>query len=141
MDAVTRARVSAHLRDVLTRLLERRVRDPRVGGVTVTAVEISGDGSSAKVFYSVLGGEPERTRAQRGLESVAGFLRGEAGRQLRLRNTPALRFFFDPSLATGERIETLLRKLHEEDESQETEGKQTEAHEHNDRGDRNLPDE
>jgi ribosome-binding factor A len=92
VDPIARARLNASLRDLLSELLARRVRDPRVEPVTLTGVEVSGDLSVAKVFYSVLGGEEVQRTAQRGLESVAGFLRGEVGRRLRLRTIPQLRF-------------------------------------------------
>jgi ribosome-binding factor A len=114
MDPVTRARVSAHLHETLASLLAQRVRDPRVGSVTITGAQVSGDGSIARVYYSVLGNEAERRQAQQGLESVARFLRGEVGRALQLRSAPELRFEFDASLAAGERIETLLRQLHDD---------------------------
>jgi ribosome-binding factor A len=113
MDAVTRARVSAHLHEALASLLAQKVRDPRVQGVTITGAQVSGDGSVARVYYSVLGDGAKRGNAQQGLESVARFLRGEVGRVLHLRNAPELRFEFDASLETGERIETLLRRIHD----------------------------
>jgi len=113
MDAVTRARISANLHEALARLLAQKVRDPRVGGVTVTGAQVSGDGSIARVYYSVLGDDAERRNAQQGLESVARFLRGEVGRALHLRNAPELRFEYDASLQAGERIETLLRQIHD----------------------------
>ncbi len=114
MDPVTRARLNASLRDLLSDLLARRVRDGRVARVSVTAVEVAGDLSVARVFYSVLGSEDDLRAAQRGLESVAGFLRREAGRNLRLRTVPELHFVFDASLARGARIEELLREIQEQ---------------------------
>ena len=113
MDPISQARLNANLRDVLAELLETRVRDPRVEPVSLTGVDVSRDLSFAKVFYSVLGDAEAQRIAQRGLESVAGFLRGEVGRQLRMRNVPALRFHFDASLQRGRHIESLLRDLNE----------------------------
>ena len=117
MDPVALGRLNAGLRDLLVELLERRVRDPRVEGVTLTSVEVSGDLSVAKVYYSVLGDDAARQVAQRGLENVSGFLRREAGRRLRLRSTPELRFVFDASLERGARLEELLRDIHSQDET------------------------
>ncbi len=111
MDPIARARLNASLLELLAELLSRRVRDPRVQHVTLTAVEVSADLAVAKVFYSLLGDAESRRLAQRGLDNAAGFLRGEAGRGLGIRNAPALRFHFDPSLERGQRIETLLREL------------------------------
>lgn len=116
MDPVSLARLNASLRDLLVELLARRVRDTRVEDVILTAVEVSRDLSVARVYYNLLGRRTDRRTAQRGLESVAGFLRGQAGRNLRLRNIPELRFFFDESLDRGARIESLLR-----DDQSETE--------------------
>lgn len=116
MDPIARARLNANLREVLAELLEKRVRDPRVEPVTLTAVDVSRDLSYAKVFYSVLGDAELQRVAQRGLESVAGFLRGEVGRELRMRNVPVLRFRFDASLERGQHIEELLRDLNESGE-------------------------
>ena len=114
MDRIAQARLNAQMHEMLAALLVRHVNDPRVENVTVTGVEVTNDLSLARVYYSLLGDEEKRRVAQRGLENVAGFLRGEIGRRLRLRSTPQLRFLFDASLATGERIETLLREWHEE---------------------------
>jgi ribosome-binding factor A len=114
VDPIARARVNASLRDILSELLARRVRDPRVEPVTLIGVEVSRDLSVAKVYYSVFGDEDVQEAAQRGLDSVAGFLRGEAGRRLRLRTSPQLRFLFDASLERGQRIEQLLREVHDD---------------------------
>lgn len=117
MDPIARARLNANLREVLAELLEKRVRDPRVEPVTLTAVDVSRDLSYAKVFYSVLGDAEAQRVAQRGLESVAGFLRGEVGRELRMRAVPVLRFRYDESLERGQHIEKLLRDLNEAGEA------------------------
>ncbi|MFQ5600795.1 MAG: 30S ribosome-binding factor RbfA [Candidatus Krumholzibacteriia bacterium] len=115
MDPIARARLNSSLHETLAELLARRVRDPRVEGVTLTGVEVSQDLAVAKVYFSLLGDEERRRVTQRGLENVAGFLRREIGRRLRLRTTPQLRFRFDQSLERGQRIEELLREWHEED--------------------------
>jgi ribosome-binding factor A len=114
MDPVNLARLNASLRDLLVELLTRRVGDRRVQNVSLTGVEVSRDLSVARVYYNLLGERTERRVAQRGLESVAGFLRREAGRHLRLRTIPELRFVFDESLERGARIEALLRDIESE---------------------------
>jgi ribosome-binding factor A len=114
MDPVTRARINSQMLAVLADLLVRQVRDPRVDGTTLTAVEVTDDLSYAKVYFSHLGDGEARRVAQRGLETAAGFLRREIGRRLHLRTAPQLRFHFDASLEHGQRIETLLREWHEE---------------------------
>jgi len=115
MDPIARARLNSNLLETLAELLERRARDPRVQGVTLTAVDVARDLAVADVYYSILGSEEEQRVAQKGLENVAGFLRGEVGRILHIRNAPQLRFHFDASLERGNRIERLLREIHEQD--------------------------
>lgn len=121
MDPIARARLNSSLLETLAALMERRVRDPRVQGVTLTAVQVANDLAVAKVYYSMLEGEEERRIAQKGLEKVAGFLRGEVGRILHIRNAPQLRFYFDASLQEGNRIESLLRKIHDHDTTEPAE--------------------
>jgi ribosome-binding factor A len=117
LDPIAKARLNSNLLETLASLLERRVRDPRVQGVTLTAVEVASDLAVADVYYSVLeAGEPQRI-AQKGLENVAGFLRGEVGRLLHIRNAPALRFHFDASMERGNRIERLLKEIHDKEAS------------------------
>ncbi len=119
MDPIARARLNSSLLETLAGLLGRRVRDPRVQGVTLTSVEVATDLAVAKVFYSTLQDDEHRRIAQKGLENVSGFLRGEIGRLLHIRNAPQLRFYYDASLAEGNRIETLLHKIHDEDAKRE----------------------
>ena len=114
MDPITRARINDSIRDLLAGLLEREIQDPRVQGVTVTAVEVTPDLAFAKVFFSVLGDAERQRTAEKGLQHVAGFFRRQISRQIRLRQAPQLHFEFDHSLEHGERIETLLREWHEE---------------------------
>jgi len=116
MDPITRGRINSMMQECLAELLDRNVRDPRVDGVTITGVEVAGDLAVAKVHYSILGGTEKQRVAGRGLEHAAAYLRREVGHRLRLRTSPELRFHFDASLATGERIDTLLRKIHDGEE-------------------------
>ena len=127
MDPIAQARLNDNLRDVLVELLTSRVRDPRVEPVTLTGVQVSRDLSFAKVFYSVLGDAEVQRIAQRGLESVGGFLRREVGRELRMRNVPVFRFHFDASLERGRHIESLLRDLDAGDPGVPNEGEHDEA--------------
>lgn len=114
MDPITRARVNDSIRDLLAGLLERDIQDPRVQGVTVTAVEVTPDLAFAKVFFSVLGDDERRKTAETGLRHVAGFFRRQISKQIRLRQAPELHFYFDDSLQRGARIDTLLREWHDE---------------------------
>ena len=96
----------------LTELLLREVRDPRVSGITVTRVEMTGDFSRAQVSYRPLPGGASPDEAAAGLRSVAGFLRRELGRAMHLRNAPELRFDLDRLPDEGQRIEDLLDQAH-----------------------------
>lgn len=102
-------RVSSLLRDVLGELIAYELKDPRVSGVTVTDVEVTGDLGEAKVFVS--GPREARKDILRGLQSAGGFLRREIGLRVQLRTVPQLRFLFDDSLNQGARIDAVLREL------------------------------
>jgi ribosome-binding factor A len=91
-------------------LLRRRIKDPRIGFLTLTGVEVTPDLRHAKVFYSVVGDAAQRAATRKGLDSATPFVQGEVGRRLRLRNTPTLEFRFDASLERGQRIEQLLKE-------------------------------
>jgi ribosome-binding factor A len=105
-------RVGALLQAALADLLLRAVKDPRIGMVTVTGVELSADLKHARVFVSALGDDAARARTLAGLASARPYLQAQAGKRLGLRFTPELRFALDPALAAGERMEQLLRELH-----------------------------
>ncbi len=104
-------RISELVRTYLSTLIETRIKDPRVAGVTVTDVEVTPDTRLARVYYSLIGDEEARRQATLGLESAAGWLRRELGAHLRTRNTPELIFIFDESLERGERMAQLLDTL------------------------------
>lgn len=114
MDPIARARVNDAVRDLLAETLATRLQDPRLAGVSITAAEVTQDLAVATIFYSVLGDDERRRVAEIALKRVAGLMRREIGRHLRLRNAPELKFEYDASLEHGHRIETLLREWHEE---------------------------
>jgi ribosome-binding factor A len=92
-------------------LITRDIKDPRVGFVTFTRVEVSDDLRYAKVFVSSLGSEQEKARTLQGLSSATGYIRRHLGRALHLRYTPDITFLLDESLEHGARIAQLLRQL------------------------------
>jgi len=108
-------KVSDLIKDEISRLLLREVRDPRVGFVTVTGTEISPDLKSVRVFVSVLGDAPAREVGLKALNSAAGFFRKSLFKNLRLRFAPSVVFIHDDSLDRGDRIERVLRQIHEAD--------------------------
>jgi ribosome-binding factor A len=108
-------RVQKLAREVLGELIHD-LKDPRIGFTTVTAVRVTPDLRHARVFVSVLGEEDEKARTMEGLKSAKPHLRGELGRQMRLKHLPELIFELDESEETAGRIEALIHKIHEDDE-------------------------
>jgi ribosome-binding factor A len=104
-------RVGEQIQKEISALLVKGLKDPRVGFVTITAVEVSGDLRHARIYFTALGEEQVRRETLRGLTSAIPFLRRELGKRLRLRLVPELTFQFDTSLEYGNRIESLLRDL------------------------------
>jgi ribosome-binding factor A len=102
-----RARVNEVVREVLADEIER-LSDPRLGLVTVTGVDVSPDLRHATVYYSALNAE----HADDALRAAAPHLRASLGRQVRLKYLPELRFEEDPAIATGARVEEIIRNLH-----------------------------
>ena len=113
-------RVSDLIKEEISRLLQREVRDPRIGFVTVTGASVTADLRSARVYVSILGEPSAREESVRALQSAAGYLRRTLFKNLRLRYSPALEFVLDESLDHGERIESLLRDIRDEREGEES---------------------
>ncbi|TDQ39688.1 30S ribosome-binding factor RbfA [Aureibacillus halotolerans] len=108
-------RVAEQMKKELGDILGRKIKDPRVGFVTVTDVEVSGDLQLATVYISVLGDDDKKKDTLQGLLKARGFIRSEIGQRIRLRKTPELTFEFDDSVAYGNRIEHLLADLNQRD--------------------------
>ena len=104
-------RVGETIREELSAMLLRDLKDPRIGFVTITDVVMSPDLRQAKVYFSRIGTEAERDESLQGLQAAAGFMRRELGHRLALKFAPELRFFYDESLETGSRIDRLLREI------------------------------
>ena len=103
-------RINDELRRLLGDLLEREVRDPRVGFVTILEVEVSRDLSVATVYVTV-GENEDAGETLAGLKAAAGFLRKRIGESMRLRLTPELHFVYDTSLDRGFRMDALLKQI------------------------------
>lgn len=110
-------KVAEAIHEEISRLLIKGVKDPRVGFITVTGVKVTDDLHLATVYFSIIGGETERKGAEAGLNSARGFLRREIGKVLRMRYVPDLMFRFDESVEYGSRIESLLKQIHETEET------------------------
>lgn len=113
MSDIRANRVAEQMKKELGDILSRKIKDPRVGFVTITDVEVTGDLQQAKIFISVLGDEQQKHETLVGLAKAKGFIRSEIGQRIRLRKTPEVSFEFDEALEKGNRIETILRDLNE----------------------------
>jgi ribosome-binding factor A len=107
-------RVGEEFREILAAEI-LKLKDPRVGFVTVTGVKVTPDLRRAWVYYTSMGSDRERAGTRAGLRSAAAHLRATIGRQVRLKYLPELEFEEDVSLERGERIEALLRELRQEE--------------------------
>jgi ribosome-binding factor A len=109
-------RVGEQIRDELSSLLSRGVvHDPGIGFITLTRVHVSPDLQLARVFYTSLGDPKARRETEKALDRATPFLRRQIAGALRLRRVPELEFRFDESIAHQDRIEQILRDLHEEE--------------------------
>ncbi len=107
-------RLQELFREEISRMLvEGRIKDPRVGFVTITRVEVTRDLSFATVYFSVMGTEEEREETLQALERAAGYIQGQMGRTIRVRKIPKLRFKVDKNLEHSLRIGELLQKIRE----------------------------
>lgn len=102
------AKLADRIREIVARRLEKGLRDPRLGFVTITDVKVTGDLQHASVFFTVYGSAEERAESAAALRSATGLLRTEVGRQLSLRLTPTLEFIPDAIPENAALIESLL---------------------------------
>lgn len=109
-------RVGDRIREEISDLLLKKVKDPRIGFVTITGVEVSKDLRAAKVFYSILGELEDRQRAADGLASAMGFIKRELGARLQLKFMPEIVFAYDSSMEYADRIERLLMEIRRDDD-------------------------
>jgi ribosome-binding factor A len=105
-------RVGDLIKKRISQIVQRELKDPGIGFVTITGVELSDDLRHAKIFYSVLGDEEAKKESSSALKRACGFIQHEIGRTLRLKYTPEIYFHFDPSVEYGAHIEMLIKKIH-----------------------------
>jgi ribosome-binding factor A len=106
--AVRRERLAEAMREVLSELLLTEIKDPRLAGVVISAVELSGDLKLARAYFSVFGDDERERRAADGLQQARGFLRRESGRRMRIHNPPELEFRRDKGFERADRVQRIL---------------------------------
>src|SRR5213592_4446359 len=110
-------KIADRIQVVVAEMLERRVKDPRLGFVTVTDVRVTGDSQQATVFYTVLGAEADLVSTAAALESAKGLLRSEVAKQLGMRHAPTLTFIHDALPENARNLDDLLAKARAQDEA------------------------
>ncbi|MEW9532281.1 30S ribosome-binding factor RbfA [Microbispora sp. NPDC049125] len=116
MDAARARKLADRIQQVVAEMLERRIKDPRLGFVTVTDAKITADLGDATVYYTVFGSEAERADTAAALESAKGIIRSEVGRQTGLRHTPTLAFVHDPLPDSARHMDDLFAVARAKDE-------------------------
>ena len=116
------ARVGDQIRVELAELIDRQVKDPGIGFLTITHVKVTPDLQLARVYYTTLGDERARRETAKALGRATPFLRRQVGQRLRLRRVPELEFFFDESIERQDRIERILQELSAERAAAPTDG-------------------
>jgi ribosome-binding factor A len=107
-----RERLASVIEEVVSELLQREIRDPRVGAMTsITRVEVSADVRQAKIYVSVMGDEATRRETMRALEHATGFVRSKLGEELTIRHVPAITFQLDRSIEQGDEVLALINKM------------------------------
>ncbi|BFL67987.1 MULTISPECIES: 30S ribosome-binding factor RbfA [Staphylococcus] len=108
-------RVGEQMKQEIMDIVNNKVKDPRVGFLTITDVELTNDLSHAKVYLTVLGSNKEIDNTFKALEKAKGFIKSELGSRMRLRIIPDLTFEYDKSIEYGNKIERMIQDLHKED--------------------------
>jgi ribosome-binding factor A len=104
-------RVAEQMKKEMGDIIEHRLKDPRIGFVTVTGVDVTGDLQEATVYITVLGDGEKKTATLEGLQRARGFIRTEIGKRIRLRKTPEIQFKYDHSIEYGGHIDELIGRL------------------------------
>ena len=107
-------RLAESLKEEISQIIREDMKDPRIGFVTVTGVDVAEDLSHAKVYVSVLGGAEDTKESLKALNKAVGYIRSEVAGRIRLRHIPEIVFKYDPSIEQGAHIAKLLRNVKEE---------------------------
>lgn len=114
-DPARARKMADRIKEIVARRLDKGLRDPRLGFVTITDVRVTGDLQHASIFYTVYGTEEERTDSAAALKAATGMLRSEVGKNITARLTPSLEFILDAIPENAEQISALLREARDRD--------------------------
>lgn len=118
MESRRLVRLGSQIQEEISDIIRRKLRDPRLGFVSVTRANVSADLGYASVYFSVIGDKGDIERTMTCLEHASNFIRSELAGRLHLRRMPELRFFYDDSSMRGARIERILKDLKEGDDGE-----------------------
>jgi len=104
-------KVAETIHETISAMLSRGLNDPRIGFVTITAVDVIEDLSQARIYFTVIGDETARKSSEAGLNSAKGYMRKELGRVLTIRHIPEISFKYDQSQEYGNRIDSILKEI------------------------------
>ena len=104
-------KVAEAVHELISELLVKGLKDPRIGFVTITGVKVTDDMHLATVYFTVIGNDAEKKATEQGLNSARGFIRKEMGKSLRMRYVPDIVFKYDASVEYGSRIESILKEI------------------------------
>lgn len=110
-------RIAERVQQIVAQMLERRLKDPRLGFVTITDVRVSGDSQHATIFYTVLGAHDDLAGTAAALESAKGLIRSEVGKQLGMRHVPSLEFVPDALPESARQLDEILARAKAQDEA------------------------
>jgi ribosome-binding factor A len=110
-------KIADRIQVIVAEMLERRIKDPRLGFVTITDVRLTGDSQQATIFYTVLGEENDAASSAAALESAKGVLRSEVAKQLAMRHAPSLTFVHDALPENARHLDEVLAKARQSDEA------------------------
>jgi len=112
-------RVANELKQEVSRIIDNDLKDPRIGFVTITDVEMTPDLRLAKVYFSILGTDKNKRDTSIGLQKAKGYIRRLIGQRLKLRYTPQIEFLFDKSSEYAQHIQEIIEKIHKKEDRKE----------------------
>ncbi|MFQ6112819.1 MAG: 30S ribosome-binding factor RbfA [bacterium] len=110
-------RVAELLREEISQIITQELKDPRIGLTTVTSIKLTDDLKSARVYVSILGNSETREQGLLGLERAKSWIRSELGHRMDLKYVPVLNFCYDETVDYAQNIESIIKKIHQKDES------------------------